>query len=314
MWRKSVDKPFALIVEDDRDIGALFRHVMDLAGYRTEIVLHGTTAVEHLKQSTPSIVLLDLNLPGVSGVEILSIIHADERLKNIPVVVITAHPHLVETLTIKPQLVLIKPVNIEQMSNLIQRICPTEKSMESLPWDVLTGVYNRSFFLARLKYALDRAKQLRENRFAVLYLDMGHSIKIDYLFGSEHNKRVLKDAAALLKTILRPTDTVARLGNDVFAVLIEDVVNPDTPIMIASRIQGKIRKYLSRLENELQVRANVGIVLCGSELTSVDEILTEAEEALALAKSDRKKMLQLLRAKSLEPAADMSGWMSPLIR
>src|SRR5678816_2828050 len=62
-----MEKPSALIVEDDRDIGALFRHVLDLAGYRTEIVLHGLVAMEHLAKTTPDIVLLDLNLPGVSG-------------------------------------------------------------------------------------------------------------------------------------------------------------------------------------------------------------------------------------------------------
>ena len=86
-----VNKPSALIVEDDRDIVALFRHVLDLAGYRTEIALHGKAAVEYLAQSTPDIVLLDLNLPGVSGSEILVMMDADERLKSIPVVVITAH-------------------------------------------------------------------------------------------------------------------------------------------------------------------------------------------------------------------------------
>jgi diguanylate cyclase (GGDEF)-like protein len=308
-----VDKPFALIIEDDRDIVALFRHVLDLAGYRTEIVLHGKVAVEHLAHSTPDIVLLDLHLPGVSGVDILAMMNADERLKNVPVVVITAHPNLVEKLTVKPQLVLIKPVNIEQMSNLIQRICPTEKSLESLPWDVLTGVYNRSFFLARLKYALERARQLHHNKFAVLCLDLGQSLKLDYLFGSEYNKRVLKDSAVLLKMSLRPTDTIARLGGDVFAVLIEDVSNHDTPILIAARIQNKIRKYLAKLENELQVRANVGIALCGEEYASVDDILHEAERALALAKSDRKKMLQLLRAKPFEPVNDM-GFMSAGMR
>ena len=166
-------KPFALIIEDDRDIVALFRHVLDLAGYQTEIVLHGKVAVEHLAISTPDIVLLDLNLPGVSGIEILAMMNADERLKRIPVVVITAHAYLIETLTVKPQLVLIKPVNIEQMTNLILQICPTGKTMESLPWDVVTGVYNRSFFMARLQYALERAKQIPQNKFAVLYLESG---------------------------------------------------------------------------------------------------------------------------------------------
>jgi len=300
-----VDKPSALIIEDDRDIVALFRHVLDLAGYRTEIVLHGKVAVEHLAKSRPDIVLLDLGLPGISGGEILVMMRADERLKDVPVVVITAHPHLVETLPVAPQLVLIKPVNIEQLSNLILRICPTEKSMDSLPWDVLTGVYNRSFFMARLSYALERAKQLPQNKFAVLYLDLGQSNKINYLFGQEYNKRVLQESAALLRTILRPTDTVARLSGYIFSILIEDVSDHDTPILIASRVQGRVRRYLARFENELQVRANVGIVLCGEEYHAVDDILHDAEQALAMAKSNRRKMLQALRSKPLDASTDV---------
>lgn len=300
-----MDKPSALIIEDDRDIVALFRHVLDLAGYRTEIVLHGQVAVEHLANSTPDIVLLDLSLPGVSGGEILVMMNADERLKHIPVVVITAHPHLVETLPVAPQLVLIKPVNIEQMSNLILRICPTEKAMDSLPWDVPTGVYNRSFFLARLSYALERAKQLHQNQFAVLCLDLGQSSKINYLFGQEYNQRVLQESASLLRTMLRPTDTIARLGGYKFAILVEDVSNHDTPIQIASRVQSRVRRHLARFENELQVRANVGIVLCGEEYESVDDILRDAEKSLALAKSNRRKMLQALRSKPLDASTDV---------
>jgi diguanylate cyclase (GGDEF)-like protein len=301
-----LEKPFALIVEDDRDIVALFRHVLDLAGYRTEIVLHGKVAAELLLQSTPDIVLLDLGLPGMSGGEILAMMRANERLKDVPVVIITAHAHLVEALPVAPQLVLIKPVNIEQMSNLIQRICPTKEPMESLPWDVLTGVYNRSFFMARLAYALERAKQLHQDQFAVLYLDLGQSSKINYLFGADYNKRVLQDSATLLKTILRPTDTVARLGSGVFGVLIEDVNNHETPILVASRVQNRIRKYLAKAENELQVRANVGIVLCGEEYTSVEDILRDAEQAMVMAKSDRRKMLQSLRSKPISATTNIN--------
>ena len=305
------NKPSALIIEDDRDIVALFRHVLDLAGYRTEIILHGKVAVEHLAKYTPDIVLLDLGLPGVSGSEILVMMREDERLKDVPVVVITAHAHLVESLPVAPQLVLIKPVNIEQLSNLIVRICPTEKSMDSLPWDVLTGVYNRSFFMARLSYALERAKQLHQSRFAVLYLDLGESNKINYLFGQEYNKRVLQESAALLRTILRPTDTIARPSGYNFSILIEDVSSHDTPILIASRVQSKVRRYLAKFESELQVRANVGIVVCGEEYASVDEILHDAEKALALAKSNRRKMLQKLRSRPLDATTDIST--SPLM-
>ena len=307
-----MEKPFALIIEDERDIVALFRHVLDLAGYRTEIVLDGKVAMEHLSRVTPDIVLLDLGLPALSGTDILVRMQADERLKKVPVVVITAFPHIAQALPVTPQLVLIKPVSVEQMSTLIRRICPTEQQTENLPWDVLTGVYNRSFFMARLGYALERSKQLRQNKFAVLYLDLGESNKINYLFGQEYNKRVLQESATLLRRILRPIDTVARIGGDVFAVLIEDVVNPETPILVASRVQGRIRKYLAKSENELQVRANVGIVLCGEEYHTVEEILRDAEASLALAKSDRKKMLQSLRATPISASANIST--SPLMR
>jgi diguanylate cyclase (GGDEF)-like protein len=255
---------------------------------------------------------LDLGLPGVSGSEILVMMREDERLKKIPVVVITAHPLLAATLPVTPQLVLIKPVNIEQMSRLIQRICPTEQTMESLPWDVLTGVYNQSFFITRLTYALERVKQLPTTKFAVLYLDLGQSTKINYLFGKEYNKRVLQESAALLKTILRPTDTVARLSGDVFAVLIEDVNNHDTPILISGRVQSRIRRYLAKSESELQVRANVGVVLCGDEYSSVEEILRDAEQSLEMAKSDRKKMLQTLRSKPINASTNINT--SPLPR
>ena len=109
----------------------------------------------------------------------------------------------------------------------------------------------------------------------------------------------------MLKTILRPTDTIARSGGDIFLILIEDVTNRETPVRIASRVQSRVRKYLAASENELQVRANVGVVLCGEEYDSVEAILQDAEEALELAKSNRRKMLQSLRMKPMSSATDI---------
>ena len=79
-----MNKPVALIVEDDRDIVALFRHVLDIAGFHTEIVLNGKEAMDRLEVSQPNIVLLDLQLPGMSGMDILVRMREDDRLRNIP--------------------------------------------------------------------------------------------------------------------------------------------------------------------------------------------------------------------------------------
>ncbi|NOH03509.1 MAG: response regulator [Chloroflexi bacterium] len=97
-----MDKPIALIVEDDRDIVALFRHVLDIAGYQTEIVLDGRDAMDRLGILTPNIVLLDLQLPRLSGVQILKNMRDDERLKRIPVVVITAYAPIADSLPVEP--------------------------------------------------------------------------------------------------------------------------------------------------------------------------------------------------------------------
>ena len=84
-----MDKPFALLIEDDRDVAALFRHVLDMAGYRSESVYDGLEAMKRLSNSQPDVVLLDLQLPGLSGVDILQKMRADERMKTIPVIVIS---------------------------------------------------------------------------------------------------------------------------------------------------------------------------------------------------------------------------------
>ncbi len=152
-----MEKPVALIIEDERDIAALFRHVLDIAGYHTEIVMDGREAVKRLESGRPDIVLLDLNLPGVSGSKILEQMRGDKRLSAVPVVVVTGHSEVAVNLPSEPDLILFKPVNLDQLSNLVQRLRNTPGSMREQPWDEVTHLYNRSFFDVRLTYSLERA-------------------------------------------------------------------------------------------------------------------------------------------------------------
>jgi DNA-binding response OmpR family regulator len=114
-------KPFVLIIEDERDIAALFRHVVDMLGYRTEIALNGKVATDRLANSQPDIVVLDLNLPEVSGEDILKKIRSDKRLDDTKIIVVTAYAYIAGSLPIEPDLILLKPVDIEQLSIFIRR-------------------------------------------------------------------------------------------------------------------------------------------------------------------------------------------------
>jgi CheY-like chemotaxis protein len=79
------------IIEDNKEISHLYERAFHLGGYETECALNGKEAVDRLVQNseTPSVILLDVILPGVSGIDILRTMKEDERLKHIPVIVMT---------------------------------------------------------------------------------------------------------------------------------------------------------------------------------------------------------------------------------
>jgi PleD family two-component response regulator len=286
-----MEKPFALIIEDDRDISALFRHVLDIAGYHTEIILHGKEAVSRLDSVRPDIVLLDLHLPGVSGTQILEHVRADERLKSVPVVVITAYARDAESLPVEPDLVLMKPVNLEQLSNLVQRLRTTPSSLREPPWDEPTHLYNRSFFTMRLTYSLERAKQMGYNRFGVLFAELAPISPLRQLFDESHLNEFLQEIAKHLKTILRPTDTISRFSEGLFLILLEDVFNEDIPTRIVTRVRKELGNYLfeKHIESALQICA--GVVLCGAGYKASEEILADIDLARQLARQSKEKII-----------------------
>ena len=284
-----MDKPFVLIVEDERDIAALFRHVMDLAGYRTEIAANGSLALERLSHSEPDVVLLDLTLPEVSGVEVLKNMRADERLRRTPVVVITAHYELAGNLEVEPDLVMLKPVSAAQLTSLVQRLAQGRHSAETepfgeSPWDAVTGLYNRSFFVHRLDSALKNLKEQGQNLFAVLALSPGQYEALEQREGKAEADAFVRRLAAAIKACVRPTDTVARFEGDRFCILIEQAPGLHIPEMIAARIQGKLNGR-SEIASGVEFTCNIGVLLCDERYDSADAILLDAQAACGQAKA-----------------------------
>jgi PleD family two-component response regulator len=286
-----MEKPFALIIEDDRDISALFRHVLDIAGYHTEIILHGKEAISRLDSVRPDIVLLDLHLPGISGTQILEHVRADERLKSVPVVVITAYARDAESLPVEPDLVLMKPVNLEQLSNLVQRLRTTPSSLHEPPWDEPTHLYNRSFFTMRLTYSLERAKQMSYNRFGVLFAELAPISPLRQLFDESHLNEFLHETARHLKTILRPTDTISRFSEGLFLILLEDVFSEDIPTRIVTRVRKELGNYLFEKHIESALQICTGVLLCGAGYKAAEEILVDIDLARQLARQSRERII-----------------------
>jgi two-component system cell cycle response regulator DivK len=278
-----MEKPVALIVEDDRDIVALFRHVMDIAGYHTEIVLNGMEAMERVKTLLPDIVLLDLQLPGISGVEILKRMREDEHMSRIPVVVITAYAPYADSLPVEPDLLLLKPVDINQLSSLVQRLQATQGAMHEPAHDKVTGLYTFSFFTLRLAFSLERVKQTGLRRFGVLFADVAHPSLLKKQMSDEELDKFYRKLADQFKITLRPTDTMAWSSADgVFHTLIEEIPTPEAPLRIVGRVRDGMKKFIEDNDRGLGLRMNLGVLLCDSEYEDVNHILKDIQRARVL--------------------------------
>jgi diguanylate cyclase (GGDEF)-like protein len=283
-----MEKPFVLIIEDDRDIAALFRHALDLVGFRTEIVFHGQVAVGRLANSQPDLVLLDLNLPGVSGNQLLEMIRKDARFSHTKVIIVTGQAHLVEGLSVQPDLVLLKPISIEQLTGLISRISLSEKSPKAVPLpqkplDRRTGLYNQPFFMNRLESALKQSREIDPYLFAVFLFRVEQKHKTKNQAPTESWEDSLREIAGALRSMLRPTDTIARFDPDTFYILIENIPDGEISIRIANRIQEILYRKIADIGNKIKVPIRIGILLCDHGYENVDVVLSDAKYAQALA-------------------------------
>ena len=123
-----------LYVEDDPGDVALTQEVLQEAKIRVNlhIVNDGYTALKFLRKedeykeaARPDLVLLDLNLPGMNGRELLFEIKKDERLKSIPVVILTtsdADEDIIKTYTLGASCYVTKPVGLQEFSKMVERI------------------------------------------------------------------------------------------------------------------------------------------------------------------------------------------------
>jgi CheY-like chemotaxis protein len=112
----------ALVVEDDEELGEIFFDVLVSYGVTVSRVADGQLALDWLAQSSPDILVLDLHLPRVSGLEILRRVRSDPQRKHTEVIVVTADALLTTVIKEQADFTLIKPIDFDQLNTLISRL------------------------------------------------------------------------------------------------------------------------------------------------------------------------------------------------
>lgn len=160
--------------------------------------------------------------------------------------------------------------------------------------DPLTRLANRRRFVDRLEHALLRLERAG-GALALLFMDLDDFKRVNDSLGHSAGDQLLTQVAERVESCLRSVDTVARLGGDEFAVLLEDLHDLDEAAVVADRILQVLREPFALADNEVLVRASIGIAHteAGKRRADAETLMQEADTAMYAAKAHGKGRFQV---------------------
>jgi diguanylate cyclase (GGDEF)-like protein len=145
--------------------------------------------------------------------------------------------------------------------------------------DSLTGLPNRVLFGDRIEHALAR-RASPTRKVAVLLCDLDSFKDVNDTLGHSSGDEVLIAAAERLSSCVRPADTVARIGGDEFAILLDDASGADEVASVAARVCSEMRIPFAIAGRDFIVNASVGVAMASQQDTLSEKLLQDADVAL----------------------------------
>jgi diguanylate cyclase (GGDEF)-like protein/PAS domain S-box-containing protein len=167
--------------------------------------------------------------------------------------------------------------------------------------DGLTGLANRTLFAERLEHAITRSAR-GGPRPAVLFIDLDDFKTVNDSLGHSAGDRLLVEVSRRLAAALRPGDTLARMGGDEFAVLVEAVRDVELPVEIGRRLLDQLRPPFEHARKEVFVGASVGVAVASADATTVEALLRSADAAMYVAKTNGKDRVEVYQPRMHEVA------------
>lgn len=157
--------------------------------------------------------------------------------------------------------------------------------------DPLTDLPNRLLFEDRMKQALSKARR-SGCQVALFFLDLDHFKDVNDNLGHDFGDLLLIDIASRLRSSVRESDTVARMGGDEFLILLEEIESIEMVEIMAERICSALNHELTRDNYYQRVSASIGISLYPDDGISAADLLKNADMAMYRAKNQGKATYQ----------------------
>ncbi len=183
-------------------------------------------------------------------------------------------------------------------SRLEAREAELEKTTELANQDFLTGLWNKRYLDRRTQEHFILSKR-HSHDLSLIYLDADHFKKINDTFGHASGDEVLKDFSALLKSRLRITDFVARVGGEEFVMVLPET-NLEGAIVAAQKLRNLINEHRFLGEKQHKMSASLGVASIGSsDAANASELIAIADKYAYQSKTDGRDRITSVKGTAL---------------
>jgi diguanylate cyclase (GGDEF)-like protein len=290
-----------LAVDDISDNLQILGAILEEIGYATTFALSGRQALDRLKTVQPDLILLDLLMPEMNGLELCSILKKNENYQDIPVIFITAsdrQENLLEIFEVGAVDYVNRPFNVNELLARIKVHLQLKYTRDKLKQatveleklaniDDLTGIPNRRHLLTIAEREINRS--CRYNcPLSVLMMDIDNFKVVNDRYGHPIGDELLQLITQTVNRHLRKGDCFGRLGGEEFLIFLTH-----TDTRSALEVAQRIRQMIADLslvvdEQVIRVSVSIGLATHHQDERDINVLLKRVDEALLEAKKRGK--------------------------
>lgn len=300
-------QPLVLVADDDRLTRELLTGLLRGAGFRVEAVADGQEAIDRVARGGVSLVLLDILMPRLTGLEACRILKAMDPEVFLPVVLCTVRTDVdsrIEGLRLGADDYVCKPFDERELTARVTAMLRIKAQSDAVrearmrleelaTHDEMTGLYNYRYLNARLAEEWKRAERYHEP-LAALMVDLDHFKSLNDTYGHQFGDQVLRTVAGRLRRCVREIDVVARYGGDEFLVILPNT-HLGGAVAVADRLWRDINAVslpVSERDEVITLQTSIGVAVFPSrDVRNKDTLLKTADEALYCAKREGRNRI-----------------------
>ncbi|MEM8560898.1 MAG: EAL domain-containing protein [Pseudomonadota bacterium] len=309
-----------LVSDDDQNVRLLTRQCLEAEGMIVVEAADGLETLDVFVRERPDLVFLDVEMPGMTGLEVCERLRQLPQGESIPIMIVTGsddRQSIDAGFKAGATQYKTKPVNWSLLGRDVQYMLRASNAFNALKrqedrlrylayYDPLTSLPNRRSFNEQLTRIIKRS-QRRNSNAALLFIDLDHFKRINDSIGHGRGDRLLVEIAKRLTSELREDDAInyfsdvsaeneaenntgnteiARLGGDEFTVVLSDVEDTRHVERVAQRILNTLSEPIALQSHNPVVTPSIGIALYPHDGIDPDTLVRNADTAMYVAKAE----------------------------